>query len=67
GHVPTSTALKYWHNPDLNPYEFSLQKAANKLVEAGFKWDKESKKLHMPADRVELKPSEIGESKPKNE
>ncbi|MFB6300130.1 MAG: ABC transporter substrate-binding protein [Halobacteriales archaeon] len=67
GHVPTSTALEKWHNPNLEPYEFSLQAAANKLVEAGFVWDEDSKRLHMPADRTELKPEEIGESKPENE
>jgi peptide/nickel transport system substrate-binding protein len=67
GHAPTSTALDFWHNGDLEPYETSLQAAADKLVEAGFKWDSENNRLHMPADRTELKDSEVSDSKPEGE
>ena len=64
GHSPTSTALKTWHNTDLEPYPRDIQQAANQLVEAGFMWDEDGN-LYMPADRTELKDSEIAESKPK--
>lgn len=49
---PTSSALTFWHNNELEPYEVSLQAAANKLATAGFKWDESDGKLHMPADNT---------------
>ncbi|MFB6206342.1 MAG: ABC transporter substrate-binding protein [Haloglomus sp.] len=49
-----SSALKFWHNDGLEPYEFSLQAAANELADAGFVWGKSDGKLYMPADKTEL-------------
>lgn len=50
--TPTSSALEFWHNGDLEPYEVSMQAAANKLVDAGFVWDEADNKLYMPADNT---------------
>lgn len=50
---PTSSALGFWHNSDLEHYAFDLQAAANELIEAGFMWDEEEGRLHMPADQTE--------------
>lgn len=49
-----SSALDFWHNDGLEQYEFSLQSAANKLIEAGFVWDESEGMLYMPEDRAEL-------------
>lgn len=49
-----SSALKFWHNGDLEPYEFSLQASANELIDAGFVWGEGDGKLYMPADKTEL-------------
>lgn len=49
-----SSALKFWHNGDLEDYEFSLQAAANELVKAGFVWGEGDGMLYMPADNTEL-------------
>jgi peptide/nickel transport system substrate-binding protein len=49
-----SSALDFWHNGDLEPYEFSLQAAANELVDAGFVWGESDGKLYMPADNTSL-------------
>ena len=49
-----SSALENWHNDDLEQYEFSLQAAANELIEAGFVWDESDGMLYMPADNTEI-------------
>jgi len=49
-----SSALKSWHNDELERHEFSLQAAANELIEAGFVWDESDGMLYMPADNTEL-------------
>lgn len=48
-----SSALNFWHNDSLSGYEFSLQAAANELVEAGFVWGENDGMLYMPADNTE--------------
>lgn len=50
--TPTSSALEFWHNNDLEEYSFDLQDAANVLVDDGFVWDEGEGKLHMPADNT---------------
>jgi peptide/nickel transport system substrate-binding protein len=58
GEIPpnslVSSALGFWHNDDLEPYEFSLQAAANELVDAGFVWGESDGMLYMPADNTSL-------------
>jgi peptide/nickel transport system substrate-binding protein len=49
-----SSALNFWHDDDLQEYEFSLQAAANELVDAGFVWSEGEGKLYMPANETEL-------------
>lgn len=49
-----SSALNFWHNDDLQDYEFGLQAAANELVDAGFVWGESDGMLYMPADKAEL-------------
>lgn len=49
---PTSSALEFWHNGDMDGYAFDLQAAANELVEGGFVWDEDGN-LYMPADNTE--------------
>ena len=49
-----SSALESWHNSELERYEFSLQAAANELIEAGFVWDESDGMLYMPADNTEV-------------
>lgn len=49
---PTSSALEYWHNDELEEYDFDIQQAANVLAEAGFVWDDDEGRLHMPADNT---------------
>jgi peptide/nickel transport system substrate-binding protein len=49
-----SSALENWHNSELERYEFSLQAAANELIEAGFVWDESDGMLYMPADNTEI-------------
>jgi len=49
-----SSALKNWHNDELERYEFSLQAAANELVKAGFVWEESDGMLYMPADNTEV-------------
>lgn len=43
-----SSAIDYWHNPDLPQYAFSLDTARQVLTDAGFTWDAEGH-LHYPA------------------
>lgn len=50
--TPTSSALEDWHEGSVEPYVFDLQAAANELVKAGFVWDEQNKKLHMPSDKT---------------
>lgn len=49
-----SSALDFWHNDELEEYEFSMQAAANELIDSGFMWDESDGMLYMPADQTEL-------------
>jgi peptide/nickel transport system substrate-binding protein len=57
--TPTSTALEFWHNENLEDRAFSLQKAANTLAQAGFVWSEGDGKLYLPADKATVPDEEI--------
>ena len=53
GHgVPAGAMLspenKFWHNSDLPPWPYDLEKAKQELVKAGYEWDDEGR-LYYPA------------------
>jgi peptide/nickel transport system substrate-binding protein len=53
GHgVPAGAMLspenKFWHNSDLPPWPFDMEKAKQELMKAGYEWDDQGR-LHYPA------------------
>lgn len=44
-----SPANTFWHSDDLKGYEYSLQKAVDQLMDAGYEWDDKGK-LYYPAE-----------------
>jgi peptide/nickel transport system substrate-binding protein len=46
--TPISPKLTFWHNPHLEPVEYSIDKARQILKDAGYTWDSEGR-LNYPA------------------
>ncbi len=41
-----STALDFWHNPNLPQYSYNVQTARDTLAKAGYEWDANGKLLY---------------------
>ena len=48
-----SPAIKYWHNPELKSFEFGVEKARERLKDAGYSWDAQGK-IHFPIDPAQV-------------
>ena len=51
-----STALPYWHNPNLTQYPYNVQAARDLLAKAGYEWDANGKLLYPKGKKETLTP-----------
>lgn len=60
GHNTTiSPSLDFWYDDSFGIEAFSLQTAANRLVEAGFVWDEEEGRLWLPEGKAKVPGSDL--------
>ena len=50
-HSYIAPANEYWHNPNVEKMEFSMDKAKKLLADAGYEWD-EKGAIYLPAGKT---------------